>query len=526
MPHSASSEFPDAVSSPGPIWETELKLLISPDDLNRIRRHPLLTRGGRGATRKLRTIYFDTPDLDLRRRGVALRVRRDGRRWVQTIKSGGSAQGGLQRRLEVESRVSGPRPDFLAIREEGLARLFSSKQRREQLKAVFVTEISRTTCLLRPAPGTVIEACIDHGRVRAGDRVEPVCELELELKSGAVSELYRFALQLLDQISLRVGIRSKAERGYALCRNERLLPVKAHRPALRRDMSVGDAFKEIVWTTLGHMQANERGVLVTHNPEFLHQVRVSLRRLRSALGLFAKVLRGPELTSFWSEFKWLAGILGRARDWDVFMTETLPQVQRENRDDRDLAILAKQGERARSSARRRLREALVSQRYLSLMLKFCAWLAGEEWLATRKGAVRRVLHRSVPHFAAGILEHRYARVKKRGRGLKSLSVAELHRLRIAIKKLRYAAAFFSTLYDSRRTAGILAQTRRLQDILGTINDAATVPRLIKTAIDRAARGPERKPGEIVVRWSDDRARRLRPTLLTVWNRFRHVKRFW
>jgi len=514
------------MNASGAVPETELKLSISPDALKSVREHPLIKQGDPPITRKLRSTYFDTPDLDLWRRGITLRVRHDAGRWIQTVKGGGTVQGGLHRRLELETQLARPSPDCLAVTEHGLSRLFSSRRLRARLMPVFVTEINRSFQILRLDSGTTAEACIDRGQIRSGDKAEPVCELELELKSGAVSDLYELARGLLDRVSLRVENRSKAERGYALFRGVHPSPVKGRAPTLSPDMSVNDSFKAIMWTMLQHLQANERGVLVSRDPEYLHQVRVSLRRLRSAFRVFSDLLPESEIAPFESEFKWLAGILGPARDWDVFMTETLPSIRREFGDHPGLSIFAKRCARARTRARRRVLEALDSRRYQFLVLKLHAWLADEPWLRNADEAAGPSLRAPISHFAASVLDRRYARARKLGHGVKRLPAAELHRLRIAIKKLRYATAFFATLYDAGRAREMLTQTARLQDILGTINDAATISRLIETVLGTS---PDEFAGEargILLGWSVGRADRLKPVMLTAWKRFRNIKKFW
>src|SRR5512141_1375193 len=92
--------------------ETELKLQIKPRDLARLRDHPLLRRAQEHATRQIYSVYYDTPELDLWRAGIALRLRRVGERWVQTIKGGGNAAGGLHQRAEIETEISAPFPNF------------------------------------------------------------------------------------------------------------------------------------------------------------------------------------------------------------------------------------------------------------------------------------------------------------------------------------------------------------------------------------------------------------------------------
>ena len=513
------------MNTPGSGLETELKLLIPPRALRRVSAHPLLRSGSRPVTRKVYSVYFDTPDLDLSRQGVALRLRRDGARWLQTAKGGGTVQGGLHRRIELETRVAGPLPDCVAIGDEAFSGLFSSLLLRKRLKPVFITEFRRTRRIITIAPAVEVEVCIDRGEIRCGDRSEAICELELELKSGTPRHLYDIVLQLLDSVPLRVENRSKAERGYALLRGDCPMPVKANPAPLTADMPVSDAFKAIVGATLDHLQANEHGTLEGRDPEYLHQMRVALRRLRSALGMFAELLPEKQIAPLASELKWLAGRLGPARDWDVFMTETLPPVLGVFGDRNGLAALEQQCARRRQAAQRRARNALDSQRYQRLALTLAAWLVAESWLRPRGASIPAALRAPATAFAAAALERRFARVRKRGRGLQRLSPAELHRLRIAIKKLRYAVDFFATLYGPRRVNDLLARLAGLQDILGAMNDAAGVAGLTKRLGGESGKDLA-EARRIVLDWVTRRAEALKYELYPAWKAFRGSGKCW
>src|SRR5262249_9373883 len=212
-----------AVASPAP--EIELKLSFPPAALRKLGAHRLVRGAARPGSRKLPTVYYDTPSLDLWRRGVALRVRRAGRRWIQTVKGGGSVRGGLHERTEIESEISGPQPDLGRMRNGDLAAVFASPQVRGQLQPVFITDFSRSSRTLDLGGDTTVEASIDSGGIRGGGRIVAVNELELELKSGEPSRLYDLALGLLKDVPLAVENRSKADRGFALARGESLAPV-------------------------------------------------------------------------------------------------------------------------------------------------------------------------------------------------------------------------------------------------------------------------------------------------------------
>lgn len=506
--------------------ETELKLLVPPRSIRRLGAHPLLRGRGRAVRRKLYSIYFDTPKLDLWRQGVALRLRREGKRWVQTVKAGGSVHGGLHRRIEAEAEVTGPVPDFSRIRDRELAGTFASRRLRAQLKPVFTTNFTRDSTLLEFDAGTRVEASVDHGVIRSGKRVEGVSEIELELKAGAPHRLYDLALKLAQDVPLSIGDRSKAARGYALARGTPELPVKARPAVLDRGMSVSGAFLAMMWANLAHLQANERGMLAGRDPEYLHQMRVALRRMRSAIGVFAPLFPEMMISPARSELKWLAGSLGPARDWDVFMTETLPPVEAAFGVNGGLKGFTVRCENLRRAANARARRAVRLPRFRHLMLSLSAWLSSESWLTRSDPAARASFRGAVATFASAVLEQRYAQVRKRGRKLGGLSAAELHRLRIAVKKFRYAVDFFAGLYKARPARDTLKRLARLQDILGAMNDAATVAKLLAHGFDGAPGRSVIEAKGILLGWSRGRAATLKRELKGAWKEFRAAEKFW
>jgi triphosphatase len=506
--------------------EVELKLLVPAGAVRRLAAHRLLRGRSRPARRRLHSIYFDTPALDLWRQGIALRVRREGRRWVQTVKGGGSAQGGLHQRAEIETEVAGPQPDVSRIRDRDFAAAFASLRLRAELAPVFITEFTRSSRLLELDAEARVEASVDQGLIRSGKRAEPLSELELELKGGAPHHLYDLALRLAEDVPLSIEDRSKAERGYALARAERAAPVKARPAALDRGMSVNDAFKAVMWASLAHLQANERGLLEGRDPEFLHQMRVALRRLRSAVSVFTPPLPEPVIVPVRNDLRWLATSLGPARDWDVFVTETLPPIEAEFGAHGGLADFSARCNRLRRTAGARARRAVRSARYRRLALSTAAWLASEGWLAQLDPAAGEALQAPVGEFATAVLERRYIQVRKKGRKLGDLSAVELHRLRITIKKFRYAADFFAGLYEPGAARQALKRLARLQDVLGAMNDAATVANLMAGAFDGARGRRVLEAKGILLGWSRGRAATLKRELRSAWKEFRSAGKFW
>ena len=328
------------------------------------------------------------------------------------------------------------------------------------------------------------------------------------------------------EVELKLLVPAEAERGYALARGEPEAPVKAQPAVLARSMSVSAAFKAVMWANLSHLQANERGMLEGRDPEYLHQMRVALRRLRSAFNVFAPLLPKAAMAPWVAELWWLASRLGPARDWDVFMTETLPAIEGLPDSRGALRTFSTRYGRLHDAANARALRALRSARYQRLMRALAGWLAAGGWLARLDPGNRAALDSPVERFAAAVLEKRHARVRKRGRGLGGLSAPDLHRLRIAVKKFRYATDFFSGLFSAHRSRAMHGRLARLQDILGAMNDAATGAKLVARGISRASGGHARKARSVVLRWSRSRDAALKRELQSAWRALRSAEKFW
>ena len=194
--------------------EIEIKLELSPAILPRLKKIPLLRARKGGATRRSAevSVYFDTDKHKLRKKGLMLRVRRIGNRYIQTIKATGKS--GLFERDEWESGIASAQPDLDLARGTALEALVGRKLRR-RLKPMFETRVARTVYPLSSSTGE-IEFTVDRGTIAAGDRSAPLCEIELELKRGSQAELFNVARELMQAVPARLEFRSKSQRGYEL----------------------------------------------------------------------------------------------------------------------------------------------------------------------------------------------------------------------------------------------------------------------------------------------------------------------
>jgi len=462
--------------------EVELKLLIAPDDVPAFRQHPLIKQHAQAepVEQEQHAIYFDTADHELRRAGAGLRVRKAGKRWTQTLKAGGSVVSGLHQRHEWESTVRGPEPDLYALRKlidaEGpWEALIASPKFAGNLRPLFTTEVRRTTWQLRLPTGDQVECVLDEGKIANEDKSEAVSEIELELTSGDPLHLFDFALALLEHVPMRIGNHSKAERGYALGAEASSVAVKAKSLVLSKKMTIEQAFEAIVDNCLQQIQANAPGVVQSNDIDCLHQMRIGLRRLRSALALFEEMIDVPETLR--QELHWLADEISTARDWDVFATKTLAAIKQDGTaaelGDVKKAALEKAAQLHRVAA-----QAISSVRYTRLVLSFSRWMQSREWREPLLALEGKSLRRRLKSFSTDLLKHDKRRLTKRGRQIDEADTHARHRVRIAAKRMRYDTEFFQSLYPSKDTKSYVTALSDLQDKLGWLNDVAVGERLL------------------------------------------------
>lgn len=436
--------------------EVELKLQIAAGDAGRLA--AWAGAAGPVETQALRAIYFDTPGRSLAKAGLSLRVRHNGKGWVQTIKSGAASGTGLFDRDEWEKPVAGESPEL--DEETPLAGLPAHTL--DAMTPVFSVPVERRTVEVERENGA-IEITIDTGSVKADSRSSDFCEAELELKSGDPHGLFALAREIDALVPVRLGVVSKSERGYrlldAVAERE-----KAERVSLLPGQSVSGAFGTILMSGIRHYRLNEDILLNRHSPEALHQARVALRRLRSALTIFKDVIEDKQRERFGGELKWLAGELGAVRDLDVLY-------QKASSGDLRGAIARQRAERYAA-----LDETLRSARARRLMLDLA------EWLAIRADSGTTSADTDIEAFAASALDRALKKFKKASADLPKRDDEQRHEARKLAKKLRYATDFFGALYgggkSGKRYDAFLGRLEIVQETLGDLNDLAAAPHLL------------------------------------------------
>ncbi len=442
--------------------EIELKLGLPRKAVAALRRHPLSSAAEKiGNAVTLENTYYDTADLALKARGIALRIRRHGRARLQTVKCGTRSTGGLTRRPEWEQPFDGSF-DFSLVDAPGVRRFLRRVE--PDLVPVFSTRFRRETRVYTPGDRVRILMMIDTGEVLAGDRTQPICELELELEQGRPLDLLLLACRLVADIPLLPDDASKAERGYRLHLGLKPQPVRAEISGIEPNQSPVEAFRTLAFSCVRQWQANAVAAASEDDPEYIHQLRVSQRRLRSLMRLFGPAL--PEaFVSDWSErLRQNADSFGDARDLDVLHEEILRPVAGADPDrDAALARLQKIVGDARERARVNAREGLDPAAQGRLLIGFMAALHA---LPSNNLIGAADLRR----FARLQLTRLRRKIRKRFDSARDLAPARLHALRIGLKQLRYGVEFFAPLMPGKAATRYMTALARVQNALGFIND--------------------------------------------------------
>jgi len=522
--------FPSEGETTATQREVELKLEVSPDHLDALRNHPRVRAlaVGRAQTRLLRSVYFDTVGLALAREGIALRVRRVGGRLIQTIKLQGEARAGLFSRPEIETPVRDERPDLTRIPDLGLRAAIEQLRQGEALAPVVETEFRRTRRRLEFANSEIL-CDLDVGEVRTARGDAPISELELELVRGEPDALYHLALELLEQVPLRPSLLGKVDRGFALLRGHGPLPRKAARIQYAQDASVDAAIGAVFAAGLDQLQANEPVARLGDDPEGVHQMRVGMRRLRSAFTLFRDFLPSDRAQSLRGELRWLGRELGVARDLDVFLAETLELLASRFAEDAALKRLRDDTRELRDATYAHLRECLGSQRYARLVLQLGRWISARGWLDQPLSPASARLYAPARDEGCRILDRRHRKVRRLGKHFSERPVEELHALRIELKKLRYGVEFLMGLYPRRAGVRYVKRLAALQDGLGHLNDVATARRLLGETLEWM--GPEAGPAHqaaagFVAGWTARGATLQFSRLTKTWKAFAAADVFW
>lgn len=512
--------------------EIEIRFAAHPDDLARLARGGALQgiAMGRAATRRMSTVYYDTPELGFAKAGLALRVRKIGRRHVQTVKNENSGTLASER-AEYECPLPSALPDLRFVPDASVRERLQTIANDSELSAVIETDIRRTTRSLTTQAGDEVELAVDRGEIRTlaeGQTVLPVSEIELELKHGQTSVLYEMARRLSRETPLTVASESKAERGLRALEGREIGTYKAGRTTLASDATAEDAFRATLGHCLKHITRNVSAVAQARDPEGVHQIRVALRRLRVALSAFGPAFQVPGIEELSARAKNLADIFGSTRELDVFAGELLAPIEAASKKP-GLPALRRILEALRRESWEGTAGLVRSDDFTGFVLDLASAIETRIWRGPAAPEHLGEYLRPARELARETLDAKLKKACKRAKHLSSLNTQERHALRIALKKLRYSAEFFAPLFHPKAVSAFLLRLSKLQDLFGALNDAATSEHILRRVIEHAGANstPELlEAASFVEGWHQSRIGPTWDNAKKRWKKFSKTEPFW
>jgi CHAD domain-containing protein len=516
----ASAAAPEIEASQGRLIAFELA--VAPEAAAALLRHPALARRRVGPARgtKATVVFHDTAEGALAAQGLALAVEPRGRGAVQRLLRslpGGDARAEPARPSAVlaESRLSRPGPDAAA-----LAGWIPELADGPPLLAVAAASGRRQT--LRLTGG--MTAMLFAGQLRAVVADRAFARLTLAVPETALAEGLDLLRALAADRPVTVPAVSLAEEARAVALGVPARPLWRGPPDLTGAEIVEDgACRAIGQLTLA-MLAAAPVAAEGSNPEGVHQARVAIRRLRTALTLFRPAIGCAAVSELKDRLGTLARALGPARDWDVFIAGALGEIVAAFPDEPALASLARAAEAARASAHAEVRATLAAPAFRLLTLDLAAAVAAPPWRAGDDAEAAALRDTPLEDFAAAALRRRYKRLMRAGEGFAQLDIPALHRLRIQAKRMRYAGELFGGLFGAKKRRRFQKAVGAVQDALGHLNDTAVAAGLMRTL---ARREPGRAWATGVVRgWVAAKAAHAREDAAEAWAAFTDRAPFW
>lgn len=445
-----------------------LKLTINERDIPRLLRHRFFREAPTPKRETLVSIYYDTRSLRLQTHGVSLRLRKQHSGWLQTVKY-----------HDTTNDFDAPpgtwnanyfnRFDFSSIDDSALRDWLSRDKILNQIAPIFESNLRRTGWQIKPATDVALQVTLDRGSLVSSGRRAPFADLVIQLIEGSVGDLYSLAMQFADRVALAPMLHSKTERGCRLFLNTTTTPARADDFSVSAETMPLIAFRQIALNCLQHMQRNQAGAATTNDPEYIHQMRVATRRLRASVQLFKPLLPPSFADDIVAPLRELMHALGRVRDLDIVMTEIIGPVIADMPNDPALLALSAVITERQYQTRLEVMHALAQPAYGHLQLQAAALLHSSSFIAPPDHQSQATLS----EFAQKQLQSLCARTLNHAARAHADEPNSLHRMRISIKRLRYAMEFFRAMMPAKASNKILQNLAATQEKLGKLNDLAS-----------------------------------------------------
>ena len=479
-----------------------LEFALPPGELPRLYRQPAFRRtGGRAAATDL--IWHDTAAADLAAGGLSLCASKGMWR--------------LERALPRPGEAWPPgTPTPLVAEAADLAALGTLA---EPLMPVAGFRGTRRIVRLAGEPDATLTVL--EGTMRGMAQEAPCCRIVLE---GPAPLLMALSTQLAGTVALEVPRWSLAVEAAAFARGWAPPDRQTGAPEVPPGTSVADAISLVVGHLTDLILAGVPAAAAGQTPEPVHAMRVAVRRLRSALSVFRKVSDGPAFQALKPQLQVLGTVLGRARDWDVFLAGTGQDVAAALPDDRRIAAMLALADKKREAAYAGLRRSFASPAFRLLAVGLVQFAALRPWQIDADEDRAAALAADAGQYASTLLAKRHEHMLEPGADISALPTPDLHALRKQGKRLRYTAEFFARHYGRRSTKRFVRGVSRLQEALGHLNDGAAAAELMAAL---RTGGPDAQFADGAVQgFAAARSTDAREAIAKSWAKFRRAEPFW
>lgn len=415
--------------------------------------------------------YYDTPERHLAEQKISLRQRLEDTHWIQALKA---PSGHHLERFELEidlGELDNPALDLKIYRSNTQAQKLLQQVLGKQAKNLitqFETDVERLVYVVHYNRAE-IEVSLDRGEIRHDDQTLAIYEIEFELKQGSIQDLIKFIQPWVKQYHLWLDVRSKAQRGNLLAQDLKIAPAQFASPLqLKQKDSTDLALKQIVNNALQHLLPNATAIAAEqYNSEHVHQTRVAIRRLRSALRAFGDW--STDVDPEWQEqLRTLFRQLGSTRDRDALSEGLLPQLQQAGAPFVQLPDAPEENSIPIDESLRSLESVNLILALLQFVHQPCAT---KQKTQLKKDIAKKLqkLHQQICKDADHFLE---------------LDIESQHRTRKRVKRLRYCIEFIASLYPGKELKNYLKDLKPAQESLGQFNDLNVAEAMFKDLVKR------------------------------------------
>lgn len=395
--------------------EIELKFFVSTEFSHTLKEKIAEMKVLQHSKRQLGNTYFDSPDHWLRQHDIGMRIRSYDDVFVQTVKTSGRVIAGLHQRPEYNAEHSSNTPDLSLHPQDIWPEGRSIESLSAEIQPIFSTDFEREQWLVSMPEGSQIEVAFDQGKVTAGEQESPICEVELELKSGQTETLFTLARQLCEDGGMRLGNMSKAARGYRLAFGGESEPVK---PFESVESSSENTVEECLLQSLEHGLAHwhyHEEIYTEHDSEqaidSLKQITVAVGFIRQLLNTYKTMIPKRATAIIRQELDWFDSELQWLRQFDYFnkLTEGKGHVLRKL--DSQKFLVSRINEQIEAlPSREQMMQLFHSARYTGLLLDLSRWILSRGWQPFLDDKTREKMSQELKPFAVKRLDSSWARL--------------------------------------------------------------------------------------------------------------------